>query len=224
MENEATKNRPLKVAFLLDATSLRSLQALLSEIIGPIEYRVKFSDGSTIKYGDVEEIIAQPNAGTKCIVGVISSVEGEGRSIFLGMRGDPEPSVEYTVAGMQSDVFNLADSLDNWIASCTRWYSPFHASNLGLLLAAFFLALPFYVTGHFNHAYPPNENEWQPYGSIAVLIAVFATEFWTLKLFPRATFAVGYGAQREKLFNVIRISVLLALAVALFKEWLVRHL
>jgi len=45
MENETTKNRQLKSAFLLDPTSLRSLQTILTEIRGPVEYRVKFSDG-----------------------------------------------------------------------------------------------------------------------------------------------------------------------------------
>lgn len=53
---------------------------------------------------------------------------------------------------------------------------------------------------------------------------VSTLETWLLRLFPRATFAVSYGAKRNQMFNVIRISVLLALAVALFKEWLMRHL
>src|SRR5258708_28576243 len=119
MENETSKNRPLKTAFLLDATSLRSLQTLLSEIHGAVEYRVKFSDGTTIKY-DMDEIIDQPNAGTKAIVSITMSVEGEGRSAFLGMRGDPEPSVEYTLTGVQRDVVYFADKLDDWIASCTQ--------------------------------------------------------------------------------------------------------
>ena len=223
MEKEASKNRPLKVAFLLDPTSLRSLQTLLSEIKSPIEYRVKFSDGSTIKYSDVEEVIAQPNA-TKSIVSVMTSVEGEGRSIFLGMRGDPEPSVEYTVTGMQSDVFNLADNLDNWIASCTRWYSPFYASNLGLLLAVGVFAFPIFLASRVAAVFSPKGSDWHSHLSGVTLIGGYIVEYWILKLFPRATFAIGYGEKREKLFNVIRVSVLLALAVALFKEWMVRHL
>jgi hypothetical protein len=44
-------------------------------------------------------------------------------------------------------------------------------------------------------------------------VSVGFAEYWALKLFPRATFAVGHGARRDQLFGVIRVSVLLAIAV-----------
>lgn len=44
-------------------------------------------------------------------------------------------------------------------------------------------------------------------------MSVGFAEYWALKLFPRATFAVGHGARRDQLFGVIRVSVLLAIAV-----------
>jgi hypothetical protein len=224
MENETTKNRQLKSAFLLDPTSLRTLQTILSEIHGPVEYRVKFSDGSTVRYGDIEEIVGQPNSGTRSIVSVISSVSGEGRTAFLGMRGDPEPSVEYTLTGMQRDVIYFADKLDDWIESCTQWYSRFYTSNLGLLLAVAVIALPVYFAGRVAKVYPPGKGDWHQWLPGLTLVAVSVAEYWTLRLFPRATFAVGYGARRNQLFGVIRVSVLLAIAVALIREWLVRHL
>jgi hypothetical protein len=224
MENETTKNRQLKSAFLLESTSLRSLQTILSEIHGPVEYRVKFSDGSTVKYGSVEEIVGQPNSGTRSIVSVISSVGGEGRTAFLGMRGDPEPSVEYTLTGAQRDVIYFADKLDDWIASCTQWYSRFYTSNLGLLIAVAVIALPVYFAGRVANVYPPSKGDWHQWLSGLTLVGVGFAEYWTLRLFPRATFAVGYGARRNQLFDVIRVSVLLAVAVALVREWVVRHL
>jgi len=52
LENETSKTRSLQVAFLLDPPSLKNLQTLLSEIKGSLEYKVKFSDGSTTKYSD----------------------------------------------------------------------------------------------------------------------------------------------------------------------------
>jgi hypothetical protein len=223
MQNETTKNRPLKVAFLLDPDSLRRLQTLLSEIHGPIEYRIKFSDGSTIKY-NLDEIISQPNARKKSIVALMASVEGEGRSIFLGMRGDPEPSVEYTMNGIQSDVIYFADKLDDWIASCTQWYSPFFTSNLGLLIALGVFVLPILFADRVATVFPPGKGDWHHYLPGITLVSVGIAEYWILKLFPRATFAIGYGARRNQLFGVIRVSVLLAIAVALVREWLVRHL
>jgi hypothetical protein len=224
MENETTKNRPLKTAFLLDPPSLKSLQTLLAEIHGPVEYRVKFSDGTTVKYDDVEEVIGQPNAGTKSIVSIMTSVEGEGRSAFLGMRGAPEPSVEYTLTGMQRDVIYFSEKLDVWIASCTQWYSTFYTSNLGLLLAVGVITLPVFFAGRVGKVFPPGKRDWHSYLAGMTLVGVAVAEYWTLKLFPRATFAVGYGAKRNQLFSVIRISVLLAVAVALVREWLMRHL
>jgi hypothetical protein len=197
---------------------------LLSEIHGPVEYRVRFSDGSTVKYLDVEEIVSQPNSGTRSIVSVISSVEGDGRTAFLGLRGDPEPSVEYTLSGIQRDVMYFADKLDDWIASCTQWYSRFYTSNLGSLIAVIVIALPIYFASRVEALYSPKGSAWHPYVMVLTLAGVGYVEYCVLKLFPRATFAVGYGARRNHWFGVIRVSVLLATAVALFRAWLVRHL
>jgi hypothetical protein len=153
------------------------------------------------------------------------SVEGQpGHSTFLTMRGDPEPSVEYTLRGVQRDVVYFADKLDDWIASCTQWYSRFYASNLGLLLAVGLVWLPIFFANRVSQVFSPKGSDWHSYLAGVTFIGVALAEYWTLKLFPRATFAIGHGARRNQMFGVIRISVLLALAVALFKEWLMRHL
>jgi hypothetical protein len=231
MENETSKTRSLKTAFLLEGTSFKSLQTLLSEMQDhpvvqdrPVEYRVKFSDGSTVKYCHVKEIIGQPNAGAKCIIGVITRIEGNGRSLSSTMRGDPEPSVEYTLTGAQRDVGYFADKLDVWIASCTQWYSPFYTSSLGVLLAIALCALPIYLADRVRHAFSPNGSDWHSYLPGVTLVIAVVVEYWTLKLFPRATFAVVYGARRDQLFSVIRVSVLLAIAVALLWDRLMRHI
>lgn len=224
MENETSKTRSLKTAFLLDPESLRRLQALLAEVNGSTEYRIKFDDGTTVKYDSMDEVIGQPNAGKKFIVGLITSVAGEGRSISLTMRGDPEPSVEYTMTGVQRDVVYFADKLDDWIASCAQWYSLFYTSSLGILLAIGVIALPIFLAGRVAAAFSPKGTDWHSYLSGATLVGVGIAEYWALKLFPRATFALGHGARRNQLFGVIRVSVLLAIAVALLREWLVKHL
>jgi hypothetical protein len=189
MENETSKTRSLKTAFLLDPESLRRLQALLAEADGATEYRVKFDDGSTVKYDLVDEVIGQPNAGKKFIVGLITSAGGQGRSISLTMRGDPEPSVEYTMSGVQRDVVYFSDKLDDWIASCTQWYSLFYTSSLGILLALGLIALPIFSAGRVAAVFSPKGNDWHSYLSGATLVAVSFAEYWALKLFPSATFA-----------------------------------
>lgn len=225
MENETIKTRSLRIAFLLDPASLTNLQTLLSEIPGLLEYNVTFSDGSTIKYGDADEIVVQPNSTDRFISAIAASIDGEpGRSLFLTMRGDPEPSVEYTITGPQRDVGYFAAKLDDWIASCTQWYSPFYVSNLGSALAVGLIALPIYLTAHVSKIYSPKGSDWHSYLPGATLVGVILAEVYSLKLFPRATFAIGYGARRDQFFTVIRTGVLLALAVALLGEWLMRHL
>jgi hypothetical protein len=187
MENETSKTRSLKTAFLLDPESLRRLQALLAEADGATEYRVKFDDGSTVKYDLVDEVIGQRNAGKKFIVGLITGAGGQGRSISLTMRGDPEPSVEYTMSGVQRDVVYFSDKLDDWIASCTQWYSLFYTSSLGILLALGLIALPIFSAGRVAAVFSPKGNDWHSYLSGATLVAVSFAEYWALKLFPRAT-------------------------------------
>ena len=83
MENETSKTRSLKTAFLLDPESLKRLQALLAEVNGSTEYRIKFDEGTTVKYDSMDEVIGQPNAGKKFIVGLITSVAGEGRFLAV---------------------------------------------------------------------------------------------------------------------------------------------
>ncbi len=225
MENETSKTRSLQVAFLLDPPSLRNLQTLLSEIKGSLEYKVKFSDGSTTKYSDVDEITKLSNAGKKCIVAIIASVEGRpGHSAFLTMRGDPEPSVEYTLTGGQRDVGYFADKLDDWIASCTQWYSTFYSSNVGLLVGVGLIALPIFLMVRMAKVFPSSKAGWQSYLPMITLIGVSVGEYWASKLFPRATFAIEYGARRNRLFSVIRVSVLLAIVITLLGDWLVQHL
>ena len=115
----------------------------------------------------------------------MSSVEAEGRSAFLGMRGDPEPSVEYTLMGGPRDVIYFSEKFGDWIASCTQWYSPFYTTNLGLLLAVVVIALPLFFAGRVATVYPSGKGDWHAYLTLVTLFGVGVAEYWTLKLFPR---------------------------------------
>ena len=111
---ETSKERSLDMAFLIDPESLRLLEELLEEGKGPVEYKVKFSDGSTVRYSSAHEVVKQPNSDKRFIVSIISSVEGRNRlSAFITVRDDPAPSVEYTINGPQRHG-TLANSLIYW--------------------------------------------------------------------------------------------------------------
>jgi hypothetical protein len=223
MENQSVKERAFKNAFLIDPSNLKTLQTILSKVSSLVEYRVRFSDGTTVRYNDIEQVISQSNAGEKSFVSFGASVEGEGASLLLTMRGDSDSS-EYKLAGVESRVDHLAKNLDGWIASCTQWYSVFYTSSLSLLLAFVCFIVPIFLANRVANIYPPGKGDWHSYLPAFTLVSVSVAEYWILRLFPRATFALGYGARRNQMFNVIRISVLLAILVGWLKDWLLHLL
>ncbi len=225
MENEASKTRSMDIAFLVDSETLTGLEKLLCEVKGALEYKVKFSDGSMVKYDDIVDVIGQPNSNKRFIVSILASAEGHaGHSAFLTMRNDPEPSVEYTISGSQRNVIYFADKLDDWIASSRQWYSAFFSSRLGALAALAALALPLFLANKSEILYPAGKS-WLP---LTTMIVVGLAEYWTFKLFPRATFALGHGARRHQLFSYIRNTVLAGFAISVlasvFANWLTKHL
>lgn len=223
MENEASKTRSLNIAFLVDAQDLRGLEALLKEFKGSLDYKVKFSDGSTVRYEDVEDVVSQ----TRQIVSVIASAEGHGRqSTFLTMRIEPQPSVEYTVNGPQRNVIYFAEKLDDWIASTRQWYSAFYSTNLNFIPAISAFILPFLATAWVGKALPWKVGATSPL-PLVVLIAVAVAEYWMFKMFPRGTFAIGFGIRKERWRAALRVSLAGAFVVSfiagVFANFVTRH-
>jgi hypothetical protein len=225
MENEGSKNRTIDIAFLVDSENLQSLEKLLSEIKGERDYKVKFSDGSTIKYSEVDDVLGQPNSDKRFIVSLLASVEGNtGQSAFVSMRNDPEPSVEYTINGPQRNVIYFADKLDDWIASSKQWYSVFYSSRLVLLPVIGAFILPFYLSDKAETLFPAQKS-WI---GLTTIVAVIAAEIGFFKLFPRGTFTIGYGTKRHQMFNYVRsgliVTFVLSIIAGLITNWLSGHL
>ena len=220
MENETSKTRSLNVGFLVDAESLTNLEGLLQEVKGALEFKVRFSDGSTVKYSDAEEILKQPNSQKRLIVSIIASVEGNhGQAASITLRENPEPSIEYTINGPQRNVIYFSDKLDDWIQSCRQWYSGLFSSSGQLIKVIGGIALALYCANLISKKFP--ESTGLP---ALTAVAVGMAEFYLLKLFPRGTFAVGYGQRRDDLFSKIRNGVLLALGVSVLAEVLLKAL
>ena len=72
MENRASKNRPFNIAFVLTPELLKRLAVILKEASERLEFTVKFADGTSVAYDQVEEIIEQPNSDRRSIIGVIA--------------------------------------------------------------------------------------------------------------------------------------------------------
>ena len=74
MEDKASKTRSVNIAFVADAELLRRLEVVLAEVSKALEYMVKYSDGTTVHYPDIEDVINQPNAKRHSIVAVTAAV------------------------------------------------------------------------------------------------------------------------------------------------------
>jgi len=86
MENRASKTRSVNIAFFADAELLRRLEVVLAESKAP-EYAVKYSDGTTVHYSNIEDIIKQPNAKPHSIVSVTAAAEdSKGQSGYVILR------------------------------------------------------------------------------------------------------------------------------------------
>src|SRR6266853_432903 len=77
MKNEASKTRSLKIAFVVNADHLRHLARVLGKVFEQVEYTLGFSDGTNVRYADVEEVINQPNSGEHSITSLIAGTPEE---------------------------------------------------------------------------------------------------------------------------------------------------
>ena len=230
MENKASKTRSVNIAFVADAELLRRLEVVLAEVSKALEYMVKYSDGTTVHYRDIEDVINQPNAKRHSIVAVTAAVEeSKGQSGYVILRAMPStsPSVEYTINGSQRNVIYLADQLDDWIAALRQWFSPLLMSNLGgglIALGALFGPILLVLVG-FEHFFPELARGSTVKASVLAgllisLVPLYVIEVWIFTLFPRATFAVGQGAKRHQLFVYLRYGVLGAFVLSIIASLL----
>jgi hypothetical protein len=230
MQSEASKTRTLNIAFVVTPDLLKRLAVILGETSDSLEYTVKFSDGTSVRYDRIEDVIEQPNSDKRSIVSLIAGTANEAvKSAYVNLKKDDYPSLEYTINGAQRDVIYFADQLDDWVAAMRQWYSPFISnpsstdfSGASMLLFLAVLALPLYAWEYISRLYSPL-GKGHPYSWVAIpaLIIMGTAEYWILKLFPRGTFAIGQGERRHQFFIYTRRTVLVGciLSVALRLFW-----
>src|SRR5258708_23590547 len=92
VKNEASKTRSLKIAFVVNADHLRRLATVLGEASKQLEYTVGFSDGTSVHYNDVDDIIKLPNSNEHSIISLIAGTpEAGNQTAFVTLRqSDPE--------------------------------------------------------------------------------------------------------------------------------------
>src|SRR5260370_33956018 len=147
MKNEASKTRSLDIACVVTPDLLKRLAVILGETSDTLEYTVKFSDGTSVHYDKIEDVIGQPNSDERSIVSLIAGTADEAvKSAYVNLKKNDSPSLEYTINGAQRDVIYFADQLDDWVAATRQWYSPFFsASGAGAVLGIVALFSPLYA-------------------------------------------------------------------------------
>ncbi len=108
MENRASKTRSVNIAFVADAELLRRLEMVLAESKA-LEYTVKYSDGTTVHYSDIEDIIKQPNAKPHSIVSVTAAAEDpKGQSGYVILRAMRPYSGHWSNCVYNNNYFRVA--------------------------------------------------------------------------------------------------------------------
>jgi hypothetical protein len=242
MQTEASKTRSLEIAFLVDAEHLRQLENVLRQAGDSLEYQVKFSDGHTVQYHDIEDVLRQPNSQTRSIVSLIAGVTGRGKqSAYVVLKDKPaqssfpladgtstSPSAEYTVNGTQKNVIYIGDKLDEWTAGIRQWYSVFdHGVPLLLLFGAIIVGPIWLWNNASSLLFSPTFLKSHSWLQGTTVVSLWVGIYWLFKLFPRATFAIGQGARRHQFFTYLRTAVLgtfiLSVMASVLANWLTRH-
>jgi hypothetical protein len=242
MRNEAEKTRSLKIAFVVNADHLRHLARVLGKVSEQVEYTVGFSDGTNVRYADVEEVINQANSGEHSITSLIAGTPEE-KTLddirYMPSRGGPgepstkvavgppatayvtlrkskleSPSLEYTITGPQREVVFLSLQLDDWVAEIRQWYSAGQSFEAaGAFYAFIALIAPPLVWGYASRFLFPQAAK-TPWDKYLIVL-LYVAEFAILKLFPRGTFAIGRGATQHESLVWLRRGVLAALVVSI---------
>ncbi len=224
MENKAAKTRAIEIAFIVDADLLRRLETILKEVGGTLEYTVKFSDGSSVQYADMKDVIDQPNSARRAIASLIAGASGDGQSAYVTLRNNPAPPVEYTVNGSQRNVIYFGDQLDDWAAATRQWYSIFSSNGAGFVIGMGALIFPLWLVGRIPAAFLGLTGSWIP---AAALVVVGIAEYWLFKVFIKGTFAIGQGAKRHQFLEYVRGTLLAAFIISflagMLANWVMRH-
>jgi hypothetical protein len=221
MENRASKNRSLNIAFVLTPDLLKRLAVILREASEQLEFTVKFADGTSVHYDHIEEIIEQPNSEHRSIVGLIAGTAGEStQSANVVLKGKyasaEEPSVEYTLSGPQRSVVYLSDQLDDWVAATRQWYSRAFLPGFAIPLVFVAFLLPLYIWDHTSQFFLSQAQiKVVPgWAKLLAVVLMWVAEYFIFRLFPRGTFAIGKGATRQQFLSSVRWSVMVAFVVS----------
>lgn len=146
----------LKMAFVLDESSLHKLSKILQEhvldeinetdVLGDAEekqisYSVTFSDDSTKRFNCIDQILQQENSLKRHITEIQTSTPFGYKSprATVTFRHDSTIPVSYDLKGTDKEVLSLSHKLDEYLSGLRPWYS--WLARLDTLMAFIYLII-----------------------------------------------------------------------------------
>lgn len=236
MPTRTSQSRVSHVAYVMDEESLRQVAGILFGISDQIEYTIECSDGSSIDYSLLDDVLAFQNPKNRRVTGLSLNTSWQQEPhIQMRFKGRSAVPIEYTVRGEEKDVFYLSGRLDEAIAALRRWYSPvayfdfMWAALVGFLLGT----IATLVVAAWTR-----RSGGESIRSDLLTLALFLTailavlalgallNFVRNRLFPVAAFAIGGGAARYGLVvfwrRALGIGFVLALLASVAATWIVK--
>jgi hypothetical protein len=224
-----------KIPFVLNEERFRKLTALIQELTGAetLEYTVRLSDGSYTTYSSADEVLSIPNSRERQIKSIwIESPYSNELRIEVKFQSETylEP-IEYTVSGVEKDVFHASARLDEYFSGLRQWYAPVSGGgnrnfvipmNFALVLA---FTVPRWLAEAITTPATPSAEEL----TLVLLLSVVASPVgmylgsrlrrW---LFPNGTFATGDGIDRHsyrvRMRRLVGGGVILALIISILSN------
>ena len=224
-----SRTSDLTIPFVLTEGSLKKLDEALGRFADKVAYRVDCADELQREL-DLKKLLAFENAPKKAITTITADATKEGDNLRGAIVRLRQSSFRATIIlvfrGPESEVEKLSDAVESILAGMRPWYwwlakHPF----VNLVLA---VPLPLMVVMYSLEVWWNRIGRSQITfrgGALAGLVilgaallntaAIFALVWFTSKLFPRATFAIGQGLSRYNVLEKIRWTIVIGFFVSL---------
>lgn len=232
---DCTITRAYPVAVEITPENLRALDTRLRAFAARVRYSAELSDGSTLRFTDVDKAVGFSNGRSRAIRELRASADGGGSAtLTITEQTDYRKPVSLTATGPDPRVAQLASSVDAWVADARQGWgygviARQHFLSLLMLFGALQygalyigLAIARALAGDLSIARAEPEVQLTALGwlvsfgfwSVPAVLAWLANKM-RRQLWPPATFLIGDGVRRSERLGHRRTVLTFSLAVPL---------
>jgi hypothetical protein len=231
---DASRKGQLGAAFVMHDSDVEALHKLLKDFGEEVVYTITCKDGISLKFVDVEKLVAFENPRNNRIVKFAAWVVNREppRHAYMLLDSHWTQNVYLDIEGSEHMTKKLNEGLSTWLDGMRPWYwwlargNPFTFSIVILLLCS-----SFFFTGWWCHRLG---SALRPFSFGPILISGLVTggSFWLLAMgllrgFPAGVFATGQGKRRHEVHDRLRwlaiigfpISIIASVIAAVIFGW-----